>query len=76
MEDRLGGLDDRDYVAGVSIWHGLVSNFLFHSLLAVVEIALLFGILAGFYGMEIKGSWYLAMALVFLTATCGLTCSM
>ncbi|XP_035703691.1 ABC transporter G family member 23 isoform X2 [Folsomia candida] len=75
VEDRLGGLDDRDYVAGVSIWHGLVSNFLFHSLLAVVEIALLFGILAGFYGMEIKGSWYLAMALVFLTATCGLTCS-
>lgn len=73
VEDREKGLEDRDYVAGVKLWHRMVCYFATESIIGFIHLVIFFSLLTGVYGMEIRGSWYLAVGLVMMTAICGFT---
>lgn len=73
MEDKVSGLDDRDYVIGVTLWHRLIAHMVTQSFMTFAQIGIFFGLLCGVYDMAINGSWVPAVSLVYVTALCGLT---
>ncbi|XP_035702839.1 ABC transporter G family member 23-like [Folsomia candida] len=72
MEDKVAGLEDRDYVTGVSLWHRLIANTVTQSFVIFAQIAIFLGLFCGVYGMEIKGQWLHAVGLVYMTALCAM----
>lgn len=73
MEDKVAGLEDRDYVTGVSLWHRLIVNTVTQSFMIFMQIAIFFGLFCGVYGMEIKGPLLHAVGLVYTIALCSVT---
>ncbi|XP_035703690.1 ABC transporter G family member 23 isoform X2 [Folsomia candida] len=73
VEDRKEGLEDRDYAAGVTMMHQMASSFFTQSIHTLIESSICFGFVCGVYGMEINGSWFLAGAIVYLSAVSGTT---
>ncbi|OXA61268.1 ABC transporter G family member 20 [Folsomia candida] len=68
VEDKMLGLVDRDFVAGVHLWHHLTSTFATQNLIILIQIGVVLGIMHGLYGMVIKGSWVTVVALMNLLA--------
>lgn len=73
VEDKMLGLVDRDFVAGVHLWHHLTSTFATQNLIILIQIGVVLGIMHGLYGMVIKGSWVTVVALMYVTAFTGMS---
>ncbi|OXA63656.1 ABC transporter G family member 23 [Folsomia candida] len=71
-EDRVAGLEGRDFVAGVHLWHRFVSNILTQSVMIFLQIGTFLALMCHFYGMVIHGSLALAVGLVYSSAITGL----
>ncbi|XP_035707801.1 ABC transporter G family member 23 [Folsomia candida] len=71
VEDRLLGLEERDRVAGVTVSHRLVVSLVTQSFMIFIQIGIFLGLLCGLYDMQIRGSWVLAVSLIFMTSVCG-----
>lgn len=75
-EDRVAGLEGRDFVAGVHLWHRFVSNILTQSVMIFLQIGTFLALMCHFYGMVIHGSLALAVGLVYSSAITGLMIGM
>ncbi|XP_035708225.1 ABC transporter G family member 20 isoform X2 [Folsomia candida] len=71
--DRSEGLEDRDYVAGVNLWHKIGSSIIERFVITGINSALILGMLCAFYNFEIKGSLGLGVGLIYLTSLVGLS---
>lgn len=70
--DRSEGLEDRDYAAGVTLRHRIAASLLTDSTKIVIQLIVFVTLLTAVYGMRVKGSWVLMLALVFLASVEGL----
>ncbi|XP_035711579.1 ABC transporter G family member 20 isoform X2 [Folsomia candida] len=66
--DRMEGLEDRDYAAGVTLRHRICASMMTDSIKIVVQLTVFIGLLTTVYGMEVHGAWVLALGIVFMAA--------
>lgn len=72
-EDRRFGLEDRDYVAGVTLGHRLLADVVTQSIISWAQLVVFFSLFHLIYGMEVRGMFEIAVGLAYLTAIVGLT---
>lgn len=70
MEDRVIGFEGREYIAGVHLSHRIISAIFSQSCIILIQIGIFLGVMYNFYDVEIKGSWVLAVGLIY---SCGIT---
>ncbi|XP_035708300.1 sn-glycerol-3-phosphate import ATP-binding protein UgpC [Folsomia candida] len=73
VEDQVAGLEDRDYICGVYLWHQLIAAFATQSLMTLIQIGSFLGIMCGLYGMVMNGSWLTLVGLMFMSSFAGLS---
>ncbi|XP_035707989.1 ABC transporter G family member 23-like isoform X2 [Folsomia candida] len=71
-EDRVVGVEGREFISGVHFRHRLISAILTQSCMILVQIGIFLGVMYTFYGTVIKGSWVLAVSLIYSCAITGL----
>lgn len=76
VEDQVAGLEDRDYICGVYLWHQLIAAFATQSLMTLIQIGSFLGIMCGLYGMVMNGSWLTLVGLMFMSSFAGLSVGM
>ncbi|XP_021953441.1 ABC transporter G family member 23 [Folsomia candida] len=69
--DRTAGLEDRDYAAGASLRHRIAASVVTDSIKTVIQMTIFLTLLFGFYNVEIRGSWIVALSLIFVTSMSG-----
>lgn len=71
-EDKVTGIEDREHVTGINMWHQLIAYITAQSVMIFLQMSIFLGTLCGIYGMAIHGSHIQAIVFVYLTALSGL----
>ncbi|XP_035711650.1 uncharacterized protein LOC110854837 isoform X1 [Folsomia candida] len=66
--DRMEGLEDRDYAAGVTLRHRICASVVTDSIKIVLQMTVFIALLTIVYEMEVHGAWPLALGIVFMAA--------